>query len=80
MGCGSYDDHRYEELDNYVFDVARDVLSVERPKLAWSKWDDYDNQYLAYQKQIRNKVTECEPLRWEFRSCLKAAHNVGNDK
>lgn len=63
-------------LDNYVFDIASEVLNIERPKIAWSKWDDYENKYLGYQKEIRNKITDCEPLRWEFRYWLKAARNV----
>lgn len=63
-------------LDNYVFDIVRDVLEIERPKIAWSKWDEYDKEYLLYQKKIREKVKECEPLRWEFRFWLKSARNV----
>ena len=63
-------------LDNYVFDVARDVLQIERPIIAWSRWDDYEKQYLTYQNKIRDKVKECEPLRWEFRYWLKAARNM----
>ena len=32
-------------LDNYVFDVAQKELGIKRPKVAWSRWDDYDRQY-----------------------------------
>lgn len=63
-------------LDNYVFDIARDALEIERPKIAWSKWDEYDKEYLPYQKKIREKVKECEPLRWEFKFWLKVARNM----
>lgn len=63
-------------LDNYVFDIANDVLNVDRPTIVWSKWDDYEKQYLAYQKKIREQVRNCEPMRWEFRYWLKAARNV----
>lgn len=63
-------------LDNYIFDISRDSLGIERPHIAWSKWDDYEGQYLDYQIQIRNKVVGCEPLRWEFRYWLKAARNM----
>lgn len=63
-------------LDHYVFDIARDILGIDRPQIAWSKWDDYEKEYLAYQKKIREKVKVCEPLRWEFRFWLKAARNI----
>lgn len=63
-------------LDNYVFDIARDTLGIIRPKTVWSSWDDYEGQYLLYQEQIREKITEGTPLRWEFRYWLKAARNL----
>ena len=42
-------------LYNYVFDIARDSLGITRPKVAWSKWDNYEEQYLQYQNVIREK-------------------------
>lgn len=63
-------------LDNYVFDIARDLLGITRPKVAWSKWDNYEEQYLQYQNMIREKITTESPLRWEFRNWLKAARNI----
>lgn len=63
-------------LDNYVFDIARDSLGITRPKVAWSNWDNYEEQYLQYQNMIREKITIGSPLRWEFRYWLKAARNI----
>lgn len=62
-------------LDNYVFDIARDSLCIERPEMVWSSWDDYEGQYLYYQNLIRENVAEEAPLRWEFRYWLRAAGN-----
>lgn len=63
-------------LDNYVFDIARDSLGITRPKVAWSSWDNYEEQYLQYQNLIREKITTGTPLRWEFRYWLKATRNI----
>lgn len=63
-------------LDNYVFDIAKDSLGIIRPKVAWSNWDNYDEQYLQYQNLIRERISTGTPLRWEFRYWLKAARNI----
>lgn len=63
-------------LDNYVFDIARDLLGITRPKVAWSSRDNYDEQYLCYQDLVREKITTGTPLRWEFRYWLKATRNI----
>ena len=79
LGATTFDDYfdfLHIPLDNYVFDVAKESLGITRPTLAWSKWDDYDRQYLQYQKEIREKVTGHTPFRWEFRYWLKAARNI----
>lgn len=55
-------------LDNYIFDSARDVLGIPRPKQAWSRWDDYQDQYLHYQNLLRTKLGNQSPLRWEFQN------------
>ena len=52
-------------VDNYIFDAAKRRLAVERPKICWSRWDSYEEQYLAYQKRLREKIIGA-PLRWEF--------------
>lgn len=44
-------------LDNYVFDIARDSLGIARPKVARSKWDNYEEKYHQYQNMIREKIT-----------------------
>lgn len=64
------------EKVNGVFDIARDLLGITRPKVAWSSWDNYDEQYLCYQNLIREKITTGTPLRWEFRYWLKVARNI----
>lgn len=63
-------------LDNYVFDIARDSLGITRPKVTWSNWDNYDEQYLQYQNLIREKISTGTPLRWEFRYWLRVARNI----
>lgn len=79
LGAAAFDDiidFLHIPLDNYVFDVAEKSLGIKRPILAWSKWDNYDSQYLQYQKDIREKVTGYSLFRWEFRHWLKAARNI----
>lgn len=61
-------------IDKYVLDIAKE-LGVERIKGAWSKLDDYE-EYLKYQENIKEKIGEIAPLRWEFRNWLKAAKNI----
>lgn len=63
-------------VDNYVISIAKDSLGIKRPKIAWSKWDSYEDQYLKYQNLIREKIATETPLRWEFRCWLKAARKV----
>ena len=65
-------------IDNYVFDIARDLLGIKKPKAVWSSWDNYNEQYLYYQNLIREKITTGTPLRWEFRCWLKAKRNIEN--
>lgn len=58
-------------LDQYVFTVVEDKLSLRRPCAAWSKICDY-SKYLAFQMKIRNAVDET-PLRWEFQNWIEEA-------
>ena len=60
-------------IDNYILDVANKELKIARPVGAWSRWDQYDEQYLEYQKELRNKIDGLDPLRWEFQFWLKEA-------
>lgn len=71
----SYFDYLHIPLDNYVFDVVCKEFNQQKPKIPWSRWDDYAEQYLAYQKMIRENVNEI-PLRWEFKFWLKEARNM----
>lgn len=61
-------------IDNYVFDIAKKMLGIERPKIPWSRWESYDDQYMEYQSQIRARI-DMDPLRWEFKYWLIEAKN-----
>ena len=52
-------------VDNYIFDAVEKELEIDRPRNAWSRWDNYD-EYLNYQNDIRKKLKEeknISPLR-----------------
>lgn len=63
-------------LDNYVFDISERLFGIEKPKIPWSRWCDYHNQYMVYQMQLRLSIKNEEPLRWEFRAWLQEARGV----
>lgn len=69
-------DFLHVPLDNYVFDIAEESLGIKRPVIAWSRCDDYNGQYLAYQNEIRKKMTYYEPIRWEFKYWLKSGRKI----
>ena len=60
-------------LDNYVFDVVQKKLGISRPKIPWSRWDDYTGQYDTYQNELRSRIQDYPPLRWEFKFWMKEA-------
>ena len=60
-------------IDNYVFDAAAKAFGITKPMVAWSRWDDYQNQYMMYQMALRSYITDMAPLRWEFRYWLQEA-------
>lgn len=60
-------------LDNYVFNVAHKEFGFSIPKVPWSRWDSYEGQYLQYQKNLRSRIENKDPLRWEFENWLKEA-------
>lgn len=77
IGADTFDDtfqYFHIPIDNYVFDIAQKVLGIKRPKIAWSRWESYENQYMEYQKQLRSKI-DIDPLRWEFKYWLQEARN-----
>ena len=53
-------------LDRYIINAAYKEFGLVPPNIVWSKWDDYDGQYLAYQKELRRQISLEEPLRWEI--------------
>ena len=62
-------------LDNYIFDISKRELAVSRPERAWSRMENYEEEYLAYEKKLREAIKGMAPLRWEFRAWLKEARN-----
>lgn len=66
-------------IDNYVFSIANKELGIPQPTTAWSRWDDYDRQYMAYQTALRSKIRGYHPLRWEFKFWMKEARQLGQD-
>ena len=60
-------------LDNYIFEAAKTELGIAKPSIAWSRWDDYDSQYMSYQIDLRSHIQNVAPLRWEFTNWLKVA-------
>lgn len=63
-------------IDNYVFNIAKKELGIPWPTIAWSRWDDYDHQYMEYQMALRSKICGYYPLRWEFKFWMKEARQL----
>ena len=63
-------------IDNYVFSIAKKELGIPQPTTAWSRWDDYNRQYMAYQSALRSKIRGYYPLRWEFKFWMKEARQL----
>ena len=60
-------------LDNYIFEIASSDLQIEKPRIPWSRWNDYSNQYMHYQDLLREKLVGEIPFKWEFRAWLDSA-------
>lgn len=76
LGECSFDgifEYLHVPLDNYLFDVAQKELGIPRPKIAWSRWDDYTGQYEAYQSALRARILDFPPLRCEFKYWMMEA-------
>ncbi len=63
-------------VDNYIFTIAEKELGIPQPKIRWSRWDNYNRQYMAYQTALRQKICGYEPLRWEFKFWMKEARQL----
>ncbi len=59
-------------IDSYIIDAAEKQLELKRPKLPWSKIDDYE-EYADYQREIRWRLKNVAPLEWEFRTWINEA-------
>lgn len=57
-------------IDNCILNVANEKLGINKPKTAWSKWDE--KQYHNYQNEIKSKI-KIAPLCWEFENWLNEA-------
>lgn len=62
-------------IDNNIYNIAKKELGIPKPVVCWSRWDDYQNQYMDYQLKLRSKIKDLSPLRWEFRSWIQEARN-----
>lgn len=60
-------------LDNYVLDISERMFGINKPQVPWSKWDDYNKQYLKYQMSLREAIKDESPLKWEFQAWMIAA-------
>ncbi len=67
-------------VDNYVLEIARKELGVPVPSVRWSRWIDYEDEYMAYQKELRSRIKTYEPLRWEFKYWMKEAFDLTTRK
>ena len=67
-------------IDNYVFEIAYKELGIPIPKVRWSRWTDYDGQYLTYQKELRTRIKGYDPLRWEFKYWMKEARRLSYEE
>lgn len=79
--CGEYTfdglfQYLHVPIDNYVFSIAKKELGIPQPTIAWSRWDDYNRQYMAYQSALRSKIRGYYPLRWEFKFWMKEARQL----
>lgn len=66
-------------VDNYVFQIARKELGIPVPSERWSRWNDYDGQYMTYQKELRSRIKGYDPLRWEFKFWMKEARQLADE-
>ena len=61
-----YLDYLHVPLDDHTFVIAKRNLRIPRPKEAWSRWDDYSNDYMKYQRELRARISGCSPFQWEM--------------
>ena len=63
-------------IDNYVLNIASKELEIKKPSVCWSRWKEYEEQYMYYQMELRNKIKDYYPLRWEFKYWMKEARSL----
>ena len=69
LGARAFDgylDYLHVPLDDHTFVIAKRNLRIPRPKEAWSRWDDYSNDYMKYQRELRARISGCSPFQWEM--------------
>ena len=60
-------------LDNYIFAYSEKYFGIKKPQKAWSRWCDYQKDYMAYQNALRKKIENESPLGWEFAAWVKVS-------
>ena len=65
-------------IDKYVFQIAKKEFGIPIPTESWSNWTDYDGQYMDYQKKLRFRIKDYEPLRWELKYWISEARLFEN--
>lgn len=66
-------------IDNVMLYAAKDKLDIPKLTESWSKLDSY-KKYIDYQNELRNKIKECEPLKWELRYWIQYARITSKGK
>lgn len=59
-------DYFHVPLDDHTFMIAKRDLRIPRPKELWNRWDDYSNEYMKYQLELRARISGCSPFQWEM--------------
>ena len=57
-------------VDNIILNVASKQFNINKPKKAWSRWNE--NDYYQFQLCLRNAIGQEAPLRWEMSAWLSA--------
>ena len=68
QGFDDFLDYLHVPIDDPIFTVARRELGISRPEKTWSSWDDYTNEYMKYQLELRKRLSGCSLFQWEMAS------------
>lgn len=59
-------------LDSFIIKYLKATYEIHITAPEWSRINDYENIYLEYQKQLRNKLQNEIPIEWELIHWKKA--------